>query len=128
MFHFALLEHATADSTSFLDTFGEFTALAFLGIAFLMTTRWLIGRLTDDIKANTTNLRLMHVSQLESMKLILAHDARVLPGINLKPTTADILKAREDYERTRDAIDNLIAELHKPPPVPKRGGITINTS
>lgn len=99
----------TAAVTDIRQILGDFTALAFLGTAFIMVIRWLVIRMTDDIKNNTKSLKGLQLAQLELFKALMLHDARVR-GVN--PTAGKDAEeahqiAAEEYRVVQASLTHL---------------------
>mgnify|MGYP003638038315 CR=1 FL=1 len=95
------------------DPFMQLGAVGILGFVLVLVVRWLINRVSCDLRDAARAIRTLAMTQLDMHDTLLRHDAQIR-GVN--PTAGDTpaaacIQAAEQYDRILASLESTKAEL-----------------
>tara|TARA_R100001244_G_scaffold786_3_gene1490 strand:+ start:6283 stop:6606 length:324 start_codon:yes stop_codon:yes gene_type:complete len=95
------------------DPFMQLGAVGILGFVLVLVVRWLINRVSTDLRDAARAIRSLAMTQLDMHDTLLRHDAQIRgvnPSAGENPTAACI-QASEQYDRILASLESTKQEL-----------------
>lgn len=102
-----LLAQGPGVASTIVEQAPQWTALTFLGVAFLFLIWWLVRNINQEFIQIRKQLQALQIMVLEDFRLLIMHDAQIR-GVN--PSAGST--SEESYQRAKEVYDRVLLQLN----------------